>query len=130
VDDTTKLIEFIRANIAADKRIARAVPVAKGCVPPAHWDDSREDGWVTGTFEDINAHTAQGARHLTRHDPARVLREVEAKTKTLVRCQEEMLSGIPRLVHFAEQTLREMAAAYGYQPSSTVGAITGSPKEA
>ncbi len=48
-----------------------------------------------------------------RFGPDRQLAEVQAKQKTLARCQEEMLSGIPRLVHFAEQTLREMASAYG-----------------
>ncbi|MFE3452400.1 DUF6221 family protein [Nonomuraea sp. NPDC059194] len=42
-------------------------------------------------------------------DPRRVQRDIEAKRRILVRCQEEMLSGIPRLVHFAKQTLWEMA---------------------
>jgi hypothetical protein len=60
-----------------------------------------------------------GARltsYLARHDPARVLRETDAKRRTLIRCQEEMLSDIPRLRHFAKQTVREMAAVYEERP--------------
>jgi hypothetical protein len=49
------------------------------------------------------------AAHIANHDTARTLRDVQARRKTLVRCQEEMLSGIPRLVHFAKMTAWEMA---------------------
>lgn len=46
----------------------------------------------------------------------RLEREVQAKTKTLARCQEEMLSGHPRLTHFAEQTLWELTEPYADHP--------------
>lgn len=49
-------------------------------------------------------------------NPARVLREIDARRRTLIRCQEEMLSGIPRLAHFAKQTLQEMALPYADRP--------------
>ncbi|TDD93323.1 DUF6221 family protein [Actinomadura rubrisoli] len=49
---------------------------------------------------------------MARCRPAEVLRDIQAKRHILVRCEEELLSGIPRLVHFAEQTLREMARPY------------------
>jgi hypothetical protein len=49
-------------------------------------------------------------------DPARVLREIDAKRRTLIRCEEEMASGVPRLTHFAKQTVREMAAVYEDRP--------------
>ena len=55
------------------------------------------------------------APHIAEWDPARVLREVDGKQRTLIRCQEEMLSGIPRLVHFAQQTLREMALGFSHR---------------
>lgn len=42
----------------------------------------------------------------------RIARDVEAKSRTVPRCHEEMLSGIPRLVHFAKQTLWEMVQPY------------------
>lgn len=56
------------------------------------------------------------APHIAEWDPARVLREIDSKRRTLIRCEEEMLSGIPRLVHFAKQTVREMAAVYEQRP--------------
>lgn len=49
------------------------------------------------------------AGHILRHDPARTLRDVQARRTTLLRCQEEMLSGMPRLVRFAQMTVWEMA---------------------
>ncbi|MGP4030068.1 DUF6221 family protein [Actinomadura sp. 3N407] len=52
--------------------------------------------------------TRSDAFHAARWEPARVLREIDSRRRTLVRCEEELLSGIPRLVHFAEQTLRDM----------------------
>lgn len=54
--------------------------------------------------------------HIARHDPARVLAEIEAKRRTLVRCEEALLSASPMLVHFAKQTLREMALPYPDRP--------------
>jgi hypothetical protein len=50
--------------------------------------------------------------HIAEHDPARVLREIDAKRRTLIRCQEAMLAANPMLVHFAQQTVREMALPY------------------
>jgi hypothetical protein len=54
--------------------------------------------------------------HIVRHDPARVLREIDAKRRTLIRCEEAMLSSMPGLRHFAKQTVREMAAVYADRP--------------
>ena len=54
--------------------------------------------------------------HILAHDPARVLREIDAKRRTLIRCQEALLSPSPMLVHFAKQTVREMAIGYSYRP--------------
>jgi len=70
---------------------------------------------VTGHYDD-DAHPWACEPHIARHDPARVLRETDAKRRTLLRCGEEMFSGIPRLVHFAKQTVREMAAVYEDRP--------------
>ena len=48
--------------------------------------------------------------------PARVLREIDAKRRTLIRCEEAMLSANPMLVHFAKQTAWEMALPYADRP--------------
>lgn len=44
--------------------------------------------------------------------PARVLREIDSKRRTIIRCEEAMASGNPMLTHFAKQTVREMALPY------------------
>jgi hypothetical protein len=53
---------------------------------------------------------------ITTWSPARILAEVDAKRRTIIRCEEEMLSGIPRLVHFCEQTIKDMVRAYADHP--------------
>lgn len=54
--------------------------------------------------------------HVAEWDPARVLREISAKRRTLIRCEESMLSANPMLVHFAKQTVWEMALPYADRP--------------
>lgn len=129
---------WLTAQLAEDERIARA---AMWCEDAAAWhaapspfdtrgadlrwyvEDAMDDGVITHV--DPKASDDEGvARHIAEHDPARVLREIEAKWRTLIRCQEEMLSGIPRLVHFARQTLREMALGYSHR-AGYVEAIDG-----
>ncbi|MGW8719655.1 DUF6221 family protein [Streptomyces althioticus] len=64
----------------------------------------------------IESSGARVAPHVAEWDPARVLREIDAKRRTLVRCQEAMLSASPMLVHFAKQTVWEMAQPYAGRP--------------
>jgi hypothetical protein len=113
---TDDLATFLRARLDEDEQMARAATEgAEGRwtqddpkrMPGEIWDDHAER-----VSYDEGRPTEDQAAHIARHDPARVLREVEAKRMTFVRCQEEMLSGIPRLVHFAKQTLWEMSQSY------------------
>jgi hypothetical protein len=82
--------------------------------PVLEYDTDPESGLPTR--HDLNPLGARQAAFIARHDPARVLREIDAKRRMLIRCEEEMLSGIPRLVHFAKQTVREMALPYADRP--------------
>jgi hypothetical protein len=115
VDD---LITFLRAQLDEDERIARAATLGP-------WVQSGigDYGWTVdfgcpGAGVET-ADTEQGladASFIAAHNPARVLRDIDAKRRTLVRCEEEMFSGIPRLVHFAKQTVREMALPFADRP--------------
>ena len=91
-----ELMAFVRARLAEDERLAqRAEPVFD-----AHsWelDEVQHD-----YYDEL-------APHISRNSPTRVLHDVQARRKTLARCHEEMLSGIPRLVWFAQMTAWEMA---------------------
>lgn len=119
------LVQWLRAQLSEDEAAAedtlslhvrvgrfRGVDVQRWRITKSGEGIIDEDG---GTLRAQQIFPAEAA-HVIRHDPARVLREVEAKRRTLIRCQEEMLSGIPRLVHFAKQTLREMALSFADRP--------------
>jgi len=47
---------------------------------------------------------------------ARVLRDIDRDRRILIRCQEAMFATSPMLVHFAKQTLREMALSFEDRP--------------
>ncbi|ELP67634.1 hypothetical protein STRTUCAR8_08594 [Streptomyces turgidiscabies Car8] len=111
------LAQWLGAQFAEDERIARAA-----CDGGGGWKADEQASCECCT----NVRTATGALvctpddrdapHIAEWSPARVLREIDGRRRTVIRCQEEMLSGIPRLVHFAQQTLREMALGYSHRP--------------
>ncbi len=91
------LVQWLRGQLDEDERIARA---AAWCDEAASWhaepspfgardkgqrwyiEDAMDDGVVTHV--DPAASDDEGvARHLARHDPARVLREVDAKRQII-----------------------------------------------
>ena len=81
---TADLITWLRAQLDEDERIARAT---RGLGKWSAYREGGGDGWA---FEDESGEGAEAivgdettARHNVRHDPARVLREVEAKRRIL-----------------------------------------------
>lgn len=80
--------EFIEQRIADDERIALAVQQRAPWVVVGSYGDEgvKEDdfGWVaTGAYN--AGMDADDAAHIARHDPARVLRDVEAKRALLAK---------------------------------------------
>ncbi|MEV6079673.1 DUF6221 family protein [Streptomyces sp. NPDC052069] len=79
------LVQFLRDRLAEDERIARAAtpspweqtPEKVGCLASAEYWEVVD---CTGT-----PMARENAEHVARHDPARVLREVEAKRRRLTR---------------------------------------------
>jgi hypothetical protein len=122
------LVQWLGAQLNTDAALAKAamsgtwqartLPGNIEHVHPAFWVDAEYtdvEGVTNATVADCPWSLAD-AEHIAEWDPARVLREIDGRRRTLVRCQEEMLSGIPRLVHFAKQTVREMALPYEGRP--------------
>lgn len=72
----TTLLEFIEARLAEDEQTARAAiaEVEQG----ASWLAITDDVWKRAVFD-----ADRIADHIARHDPARVLREVQAKLAAL-----------------------------------------------
>lgn len=115
-----EIVEFLTACLDEDERIARAATL--GPWTTADHDDQ------TGMLEVRTVHEADimigyvadvataDALHIAEWDPARVLREIDARRRTLIRCEEAMVSANPMLVHFAKQTVREMALPYKGRP--------------
>ncbi|WP_098010476.1 DUF6221 family protein [Streptomyces sp. sk226] len=92
------LVQFLRDRLAEDEQAARAATWDEW--DSAHWTAhhrARYDGrWVIvdhaeeGVTE-LTPHAADDAgvaQHIARHDPARVLREVEAKRRLLTDYEE------------------------------------------
>lgn len=113
-----QLIDLVRRGLDDDEEAARAATRGPWWVdtPSAAWGEDVDPrvSAVTGEVATLPHHLNGGlnALHVERHDPARVLRDADSRRRTLVRCEEELLSGIPRLVHFAQETLRDMARPY------------------
>lgn len=111
------LVRWLGEQLDKDDRIARAAT-------PGPWKLARQRGvewvssaeyWAVADCSDADP-ARENAEHVAAWDPARVLREIDAKRRTVIRCQEAMLAPSPMLVHFAKQTLREMALPYAGEP--------------
>lgn len=110
-----ELVQWLRAQLDEDERIARAV-TTEGVwrVGRSHGGASVEgEGWTVA-----GADALDGA-HIAAHDPARVLREIEAKRDLLRFAEgihdhhETFTTGVAARL---EATLRLFAAAYADRP--------------
>ncbi|WP_228988604.1 DUF6221 family protein [Streptomyces sp. DH8] len=91
MDDLAQFLQFLRDRIAEDEQTARAATWDEW--DSAHWTarppqaayerytvaDHLDDGVVVVTPENADADGV--GQHIARHDPARALREVEAKRR-------------------------------------------------
>jgi hypothetical protein len=106
------LVQWLNAQLDTDERLARA----------AHGPVDGPLGKKWWTAEDFKTRLCDDqihmgdADHMAGWSPARVLREIDGRRRTLIRCEEAMLSASPMLVHFAKQTVREMALSYEGAP--------------
>jgi hypothetical protein len=88
--------------------------------------------FIIGTAEEVNT---VGAGHIVRHNPARVLRDVEAKRRLLKECAWTADCGKPdsAVVGLAEIVMKELAAPYSGHPAYALivrhgaGGLTGAP---
>lgn len=126
-----ELIAFIEARLAEDESMAKAASAGPWRVDDETYaeviyaaDDSSvvaggRWGGEASVFE-----TNEDARHIVRHDPARVLREVEAKRRLVHRYDEIARLVLPyypsdRDQGYAEalaEAVRGMAAAWSDHP--------------
>lgn len=83
------LVEWLREQLDEDDRIARGTGQ-----PGTSWQGLEMDGELR---DDANAGTvayiprAETRAHIARHDPARVLRETEAKRRTIALCEPPLV---------------------------------------
>lgn len=76
---TVDLIAFLSARLDEDERATRSVAADYGDT----WTVAGED-WVRGSNgADVISEPGAPTAHMARHDPARVLREIEAKRQIL-----------------------------------------------
>ncbi|MFM9635934.1 DUF6221 family protein [Streptomyces turgidiscabies] len=123
------LAGWLGEQLDIDERIARSAadyddgaahdvegpPGTWACLDEAQWfGPSYRGGVIAPRIGQVNA--PELGAHIAAHDPARVLRDIDRDRRTLVRCQEAMFAASPMLVHFAKQTLREMALSFSDRP--------------
>lgn len=100
---TTDLIAFITTRLDEDERTARAVT---GSGSWSAYLEGGDDGWAIETVPGGDPAAIIGDKamtdHIARHDPARVLRELEAKRRVL-RLYTNALSALEHRSGFASQ---------------------------
>ncbi|MEU8760671.1 DUF6221 family protein [Streptomyces sp. NPDC048659] len=84
------LVEFLNARLDEDGRVALATAVSRGTPACYVWEASPEAGrasewevWTEERWRIVPGQTEADATHVARHDPARVLAEVDAKRRIL-----------------------------------------------
>lgn len=112
-----ELAAFLRACWNEEEQVAMAVPVGgPGPCPPAVWgtgsDPLGDRKWVLGTYTDIDAVTPEGATHIARHDPARVVREIAAKRQMLEEAERIWNSRVVGVSNAALNIARLLALPY------------------
>lgn len=106
------LVAWLGEQLDDDERIARAADAGRWEFKTLGRHDQAAIQTPSGLIQFDGSHASANGIHAAVHDPARVLREIDAKRRVLIRCEEAMLAANPMLVHFAKQTVREMALPY------------------
>lgn len=112
------LITWLRAQLDEDERIATRDGVLAGdtwqVLEPLPGRVTAEVMRVGGTVAKLEEHDAE---HIARHDPARVLREVEAKREITNACAGTLGGGVnPGAMCDADLVLRLLALPYSDRP--------------
>jgi hypothetical protein len=142
----TDLVRWLGEQLDEDERVARVAMRLPGGVPGEQWrvsgshSDAGGTYWsITNASSDIDrvptlemvgsgmsgggAHTEDVATHIAAHDPARVLREIDAK-RELLRRYEALAAGVLVLTSSAREIQSEyrrvilpsLAAGYSDRP--------------
>src|SRR5690606_10817173 len=112
---TVSITEFITARLGEDEQ--QALSASPG---PWHLNAEHDEVIAIDGIEVCTAHALSNnqlrntARHIARHDPARVLREVAAKRKIVEAASItlDIYSGGSTFIDFVIETLRRLAVAW------------------
>lgn len=113
-----ELVGFLRARLDEDEQVARASEQR----PWLHASTAPPSGWVyvesgrDAVHEVARVRVAGNAEHIARHDPARVLREVEVKRQLLEAVEEYLHDHEDGPDPMSAITLRLLALPYANHP--------------
>lgn len=104
-----ELVAFLHARLDEDELMARAATpkVADPRMEPGVWEhvgETRIEGYLLTIFPG-GGHDEADAEHIARHDPARVLAEVEAKRRIVELHGRAVLRAGGGAQYFATQTV-------------------------
>lgn len=108
------LVVFLRERLAEDEQVARKAT-------------ARQTGGETWTYDGTGVQAGSGltvaqrqvpvlAEHIARHDPARVLAEIETKRRMIDECERTVDYDSRGMMSMAEDFLRLLALPYAEHP--------------
>lgn len=120
------LVEFLRARLVEDEQAARATAYSLASSIEDPWSVRQKDrrdemSWAVysqGKYLKASELYEADARHIARHDPARVLAEVDAKRRLIAEVWDER-EGFPTERtpgNTADTVLRHLALPYAEHP--------------
>lgn len=124
-----ELVAFLRARLDEDERIARAAAdYDDGAAhdvegPPGTWSCLDEAQWFGPSYRGGviaprigQANSPDLGAHIAEHDPARVLREIEAKRRMVAECVSVADQDSRGMSSMADDFLRLLALPYSDRP--------------
>jgi hypothetical protein len=117
------LVEFYAARLDEDEAAAKAAGGGIHCrewdaAGPGYQEGRVEDGHGDVVVYDEGAPTLAQAKHIARHDPARVLREVAAKRAILGAYESQRAAQFydPAVVDELRDVIETLASVYSDHP--------------
>lgn len=115
----TDLVQWLTAQLDADERIARAATAGPWLVDCETYAEAIIAGDGTSVIaggrwggEASAFESTEDAIHIAAHDPARVLREIEAKRVMVATCERTVNEDSRGMTSMAKEFLRLLALPY------------------
>lgn len=134
---TAALVAFLRERLDEDEQVAQAAAEEGANWSPGNagagvWPSDDIENYRRPIVYDEGRPTSEQTHHIARHDPARVLAEVQAKRRIIERCEQyarwaanDDAPGFQALKAAGEHMLRLLALPYSTAPGYRAEWVAG-----